>query len=158
VHGWLTTANRSWGLGPSAQATLFQRGKVSAVRVQEALRDQSFLDYQKTVLTALQDVENSLVAFSEEWEHRKALSDAVTANRKAVGLATELYREGQTDFLSVLDAQRSFYASQDAFVQSTRSTATDLIALYKALGGGWEVGAGEDGHASGADAPGQPSE
>jgi NodT family efflux transporter outer membrane factor (OMF) lipoprotein len=142
LHGWFTTANRSWTLGPSAEETLFQRGKVSAVRVQEALRDQSFLDYRKTVLGALQDVEDSLVSFSKEWEHRKALADAVAANRKAVSLATELYTEGQTDFISVLDAQRSFFTSEDAFVQSTRSTATDLIALYKALGGGWDARTG----------------
>ena len=62
----------------------------------------------------------------------------MTANRKAVDLATKLYTEGQTDFLSVLDAQRSLYASEDALVQSNRTVSTNLVALYKALGGGWE--------------------
>jgi len=106
--------------------------------VQEALRDQAFLTYQKTVLTALQEVENALIAFAKEWEHYKALHDAVVANRKAVDLSMQLYTQGQIDFLNVLDAQRSLYASEDALVQSTQNTATDLIAIYKALGGGWE--------------------
>jgi len=59
-------------------------------------------------------------------------------NRKAVDLSIQLYTAGQTDFLNVLTAQRSLYAAEDALVQSTLSTATDLIAVYKALGGGWD--------------------
>ena len=86
---------------------------------------------------AFQDVENALIAFGKEQQHRKALNDAVIANRKAVDLSLQLYTEGQTDFLNVTTAQRSLYASEDALVQSERSIATDLIALYKALGGGW---------------------
>ena len=65
--------------------------------------------------------------------------DAVTANRKAVNLSTQLYTEGQTDFLNVLSAQRSLLATEDALVQSNRTVSTNLVALYKALGGGWEV-------------------
>jgi outer membrane protein TolC len=60
------------------------------------------------------------------------------ANRKAVDLSTKLYGEGLTEFLTVLDAERSLYVAENALIQSTSSTATDLIALYKALGGGWE--------------------
>ena len=140
LQNWFSKANSSSSLGPTMQWAIFQGGSVvSNIHVQEALRDQSFLTYQKTVLTAFQDVENALIAFANEWEHRQPLTDAVTANRQAVSLATLLYTEGQTDFLSLLDAQRSLYASEDALVQSTSTTATDLIALYKALGGGWEI-------------------
>jgi len=64
---------------------------------------------------------------------------AVDANRRAVKLATQLYTEGQTNFLDVLLAQRSLLVSEDALVQSERTMATNLIALYKALGGGWEI-------------------
>jgi outer membrane protein TolC len=110
----------------------------SNIRVQKAARDQSYFSYQKTVLTAVQEVENALVAFGKEHEHRNALEDAVAANRKAVNLATQLYSQGETDFLNVLNAQRSLYTSEDALVQSTRSIATDVAALYKALGGGWQ--------------------
>jgi multidrug efflux system outer membrane protein len=132
-------ASRSSSFGPAVSWPIFQGGSIrSNIRVQEALRDQAFITYQKTVLTALQEAENALIAFDKEWEHAKALNDAVVANRKAVDLSMQLYTQGQTDFLSVLDAQRSLYASEDALVQSTRNTATDLIAIYKALGGGWE--------------------
>ena len=83
-------------------------------------------------------MENALIASAKEQEHRNALVEAVAANRKAVELATKLYSEGQTDFLNVLNAQRSLYSSEDALAQSTRTISTNLVALYKALGGGWE--------------------
>ncbi len=64
----------------------------------------------------------------------------MTANRKAVDLSMQLYTQGQIDFLNVLNAQRSLLLSEDALAQSTGDTATELVALYKALGGGWESG------------------
>ncbi len=132
-------ADRSWSFGPSVNWPIFQGGSIVAnVHVQEALRDQAYITYQKTVLAALQDVENALIAYAKEWEHHKSLNDAVVANRKAVQLATQLYTEGQTDFLNVLQSQGSLYLSETAFVQSDSSLSQDLIALYKALGGGWE--------------------
>ena len=130
-------SSRSFGVGPSVSWPVFQGGAIAAnVRVQQALRDQAYLSYQKSVLAAFQDVENALIAFAKEQQHRKALGDAVTANRKAVDLSLRLYTEGQTDFLNVVTAQRSLYATEDALVQSNSSIATDLVALYKALGGG----------------------
>ena len=139
LRTWWNEASRSVGVGPSVSWPIFQGGAiVSNVRLQGALRDQAFITYQKTVLAAFQDVENALIAFAKEQQHRRALSDAVVANRKAVDLSLQLYTEGQIDFLNVLDAQRSLYASEDALVQSEQAIATDLIALYKALGGGWE--------------------
>jgi len=141
LENWFTAASRSSSLGPSVSWPIFQGGSiVSNIRVQEALRDQAFIRYQKTVLNALQDAEDALIAFNKEWEHRKALNDAVVANRKAVDLSLQLYANGQIDFLNVLNAQRSLFASEDALVQSNRATATSLIAVYKALGGGWEDG------------------
>jgi multidrug efflux system outer membrane protein len=140
LHSWFTDPGRSSFFGPAVDWAIFQGGSLTAnVRVQQALRDQAFVTYQQTVLGALQDVENALVTFDKEWEHRQALQEAVSANRKAVDLATQLYTQGQTDFLNVLDAQRSLFASEDALVRSTGSTATDLITLYKALGGGWKT-------------------
>jgi multidrug efflux system outer membrane protein len=130
---------RSWSLGPSASWEIFNAGRVSSnIEVQKALQQQAVLTYKKTVLTAIQDVENALIAYTNEQEHHKAIIDAVTANRRAVDLSTQLYVEGQTDFLSVLVAQGSLYSSEDALVQSTRNLTTDLISLYKALGGGWD--------------------
>ena len=136
---WWTETSRSFFVGPAMTWPIFQGGAiVSNVRLQEALRDQAFITYRKTVLAAFQDVENALVAFAKEQEHHQAINEAAVANRKAVDLSLQLYTEGLTDFLNVLNAQRSLYASEDALVQSERSIAIDLIALYKALGGGWE--------------------
>ena len=139
VSTWWTRDSRSFSIGPAGTWSIFQGGAIASnVRLQEALRDQAFLTYQKTVLGAFQDVENALIAFSKEQQHRKILTEAVIANRKAVDLSLLLYSEGMSDFLNVLIAQRSLYSSEDALVQSERSIATDLIALFKALGGGWE--------------------
>ncbi len=139
LRTWWSDAGRSFSFGPSVNWLLLQGGAViSNVRLQEAIRDQAFITYQKTVLAAFQDVENALIAFKNEQEHRKALNDAVIANRKAVDLSLQLYTEGQIDFLNVLNAQRSLYASEDALVQSERNVTIDLITLYKTLGGGWE--------------------
>ena len=91
------------------------------------------------MLGALQDVENSLVAFALEQQHRQLLDQAVKANTKSVDLATQLYKQGLTDFLNVIVAEQALLSSQDALAQSNLAIATDLIALYKALGGGWET-------------------
>lgn len=139
LRDWFADPSRAFSFGPTVTWPLFQGGSiVSNIRLQHALRDESYLAYQKTVLVALQDVENALIAFAKEQEHRESLSAAVTSNNRAVNLSMQLYTQGQTDFLNVLNAQRSLYLAQDALVQSQRALATHLIALYKALGGGWQ--------------------
>ena len=140
INSWMNWTNRFWSFGPSVNWQIFNTGKtLSNIELTQALQEQSLLSYRQTVLTALQDVDNALIASAKERDHYQALSTAVAANRKAVYLATELYTHGQTDFLNVLLAQRSLYASEDALVQSTRTVSTNLVALYKALGGGWET-------------------
>jgi multidrug efflux system outer membrane protein len=131
-------SNRFWSIGPSAGWTLFNTGGIrSNIEVQKALQEQSLIAYRQTVLMALQDVENALIASAKEQEHYRALTDAVTANRRAVDLATKLYTQGQTDFLNVLQAQGALYSSENALALSARTVSTNLVALYKALGGGW---------------------
>lgn len=131
--------NRSWSIGPSVSWAVFDAGKIKAgIEVNNALQEQALITYQQTVLTSLEDVESSLVAYVRERQHRESLAEAVVANRKAVELSTQLYTMGQTDFLNVLSAQRSLLASQGALSQSDVTLATDLVAVYKALGGGWE--------------------
>jgi len=131
--------NRFWAFGPTVTWSIFDAGAIRwNIEVQNALQEQTLLTYQKTVLTALGDVETALVAYAKEQEHRMILSEAVTNNRKAVDLSLKLYTAGRTDFLNVLNAQRSLYLSEDALVQSVRNVSGNLIALYKALGGGWE--------------------
>jgi len=131
--------SRFWSLGPSPVLPLLGRGRaLSNIELQKTLEEQSILAYRQVVLTAIQEVENTLIASAKEQEHRNSLQSAVAANRKATELATQLYTQGQTDFINVLSAQQSLYSSEDALVQSTRTVTIELIALYKALGGGWD--------------------
>jgi multidrug efflux system outer membrane protein len=140
LGSWFSWGNRLWSFGPSVGWRIFDSGRIrSNIELQKALEEQSLIVYRQTVLTALQEVENVLVASEKEQEHLQALSAAVSASRKAVDLATQLYVEGQTDFLNVLQAQQSLYATEDALSQSTQTVSTNLVALYKALGGGWEA-------------------
>ncbi len=135
---WFSWVSRFWSFGPSVSWHIFDNGRIkSNIELQKAFQQEDFIVYQQTVLTALQEVENALIASSKEQEHRQSVETAVTSNQQAVALATKLYVAGETNFLNVLDAQRSLYASEDALVQSNGNVSTDLIALYKAFGGGW---------------------
>jgi NodT family efflux transporter outer membrane factor (OMF) lipoprotein len=139
LRGLLRSDNGSWSLGPSVTWPIFTAGRIAAnVEVQNAAQEQALLAYQKTVLTALQEVESALVAFALEQRHRQLLDQAVKANSRALDLATQLYTIGQNDFLSVIVAQQALLSTQDALQQSNQAIAVDLIALYNALGGGWE--------------------
>jgi NodT family efflux transporter outer membrane factor (OMF) lipoprotein len=130
----------NWSFGPSATWAIFDAGRIwSNIEVQNAIAAEAMATYRQTVLSALQEVQDVLVAYAQEQHRRVALSDAVDLNQRAVALATRRYKQGLTDFLAVLDAQRNLFASQDALVQSNRAVGTDAVALYKALGGGWEV-------------------
>jgi multidrug efflux system outer membrane protein len=133
--------NRFWSFGPSVTWPIFDAGRIwSNIEVQNSVQAQALLTYRSAVLVALQDVENQLTAYSQEQQRRAALADAVAFNQKAVTIARQRYDQGLTDFLNVLVAEQSLYGTQDALVQSNRTVGTDLVALYKALGGGWEIG------------------
>lgn len=138
LSDWLSPSARVSSYGPGFNWALFQGGSIQAnIRVQQALRDEALLNYRKTVLTALQEVEDAMVSGSNEVKRRASLVDAVAANRRAVELSTQLYTAGQTDFINVLNAQRSLYQSESELTLSNLALSTDLITLYKALGGGW---------------------
>jgi NodT family efflux transporter outer membrane factor (OMF) lipoprotein len=131
--------SKFWSFGPTVTWPVFAGGRIRwNIKLQEAVQEQTLAAYEKTVLTALKDVETALVAYAKEQERLKSLNEAVVSNRQAVDLAMKLYVAGKTDFLNVLTAQRSLFANEDALAQSTRTQATNLVALYKALGGGWE--------------------
>lgn len=134
-----TGLNRSLFAGPVVSWPIFQGGAiVSNIHAQRAIRDEAFITYQQTVLTALQEVENALIAFADEEQHNRSLSDAVAPDQKSVNLNSRLFQEGQVNLLSVLTAKSALYTDQNAVTQSKENLAADLIALYKALGGGWE--------------------
>jgi NodT family efflux transporter outer membrane factor (OMF) lipoprotein len=135
----MTLQNGAWAIGPSVSWNIFDAGRIRAnIEFQKAAAEASLLAYQSTILTALQDVENSLVAYETEQHHYKYIVISVDANRLALDISTQLYANGQTTFLDVLNAQRSLFGAQTAQVDSERTIATNLVSLYKALGGGWE--------------------
>lgn len=129
-----------WSIGPAVKWPIFDAGRIRAnIQVQDARQEQALVTYEKAVLTSLQDVENSLVAYSKEQLSRRSLAMAVEANRRAFDISSELYTKGLVDFLNVLDSQRSLYLSQDQLAQSDQRIVSNLVALFKALGGGWEL-------------------
>jgi NodT family efflux transporter outer membrane factor (OMF) lipoprotein len=139
ISGLGSIANRYWSIGPSVSWPFLDGGRIRAnIRFQEAIASEQGIAYRRTVLVALQDVETALVSFQKEQRRRAALEQAVEANKRAVELARLLYDEGKTDFLNVLTAQALLFATEDQQVQSVRTVSQDLVALYKALGGGWD--------------------
>ena len=148
LNSLFNQASTAWSLGPSLNWPLFDMGRSRAnLELKKAVQEEELLAYEQTVLGALREVENALIASTKEEEYRQTLVRAVAANRTVVDLATALYSAGENDFLAVLDAQRSLYGAEDALAQSSRTVATNLVALFKALGGGWPA---EDGEASSA--------
>jgi outer membrane protein, multidrug efflux system len=131
-------SSRFWTAGSTISWPIFDAGKIrSNIQVQNARQEQALAQYEKAVLTSLEDVENALVAYVREQMRRRALAGAVDANKQAVALANERYTKGLADFLNVLESQRALYMSEDQLVQSERAVATNLVGLYKAMGGGW---------------------
>ncbi len=133
-------SSRYFLISPAVSWPVFDAGKIRAnIDVQNARQAQAATGYEQAVLVALRDVEDALIAYSQEQVRRQSLIEAVDANKLAVRLANDQYRQGLVDFLVVLEAQRSQFAAEDALAQSERAVAGNLVALYKALGGGWEV-------------------
>jgi NodT family efflux transporter outer membrane factor (OMF) lipoprotein len=137
---WLTSGSRYWSVGPSVTWRVFDFGRIRAqIKGANARQEQALDTYEKTVLTSFEDVENALVAYANEQARYQALNDSVIANRRALEISTELYRTGNGDFLSVLDSERSLFGAEDLLVDSQRTVTENLVTLYKALGGGWEI-------------------
>lgn len=129
-----------WNFGPGLTLPLFSGGRIRGnIEVQNALQEQAFLTYESTVLTALQDVENAIVAYADAKAAHAALVRAVDANGEAAKISQELYQKGLTDFLNVLQSEGALYQVQDQLMQNEQQTLTSLVALFKALGGGWEI-------------------
>jgi multidrug efflux system outer membrane protein len=133
-------ADRYWSIGPSFTWPIFSAGRIRAtIQVQDEIQQQALLAYRQSVLGALQDVENALISYTKEGERSEALAAAVAAANDTLELSTSLYTDGKTSFLEVLVAQGALLNAEDSLAQSQRSLAAAVVALYKALGGGWEA-------------------
>jgi NodT family efflux transporter outer membrane factor (OMF) lipoprotein len=132
-------ASTAWSFGPSVDWRIFDAGRIrSNIDVYNARQQEALVNYQQKVLTSLQDVDNALTAFANEQLRHEALVKSVHASRDAFSLASRQYSGGLTGYLTQLDAQRTLSAAQDQLAQSDTAVAADLVAVYKALGGGWE--------------------
>jgi len=133
-----SAGSRSHTIGSTIAWPLFDAGAIrSNIEVQSALQEQALIGYEAAVLTALEEVENALVAYAEEQHRRESLSEATQAAQRALDLAQSQYSSGLIDFTNVLVAQRSLLSLRDELAVSEGEVTSNLIALYKALGGGW---------------------
>lgn len=129
--------NRLWTVGAGLTQPIFQGGRIaSEVERQKALRDESVAAYHATVLRALKEVEDALVAFTLEGDRIVQLEISVDRSRRALAVAEDLYTSGLTEFLEVLNAERTLYAAQETLVISRSQRAINMVILYKTLGGG----------------------
>jgi multidrug efflux system outer membrane protein len=129
-----------WGFGPRITWAALDLGHVRArIHAEDARAEAALAAYERTVLTTLEETENALVEFGREEARQHFLRESVEASELAATLARRRFEAGATDFLTVLDAERVLLEATDQLAQSETRTATALVAVYKALGGGWEI-------------------
>jgi multidrug efflux system outer membrane protein len=136
----LSVGSSFWRVGPAIRWNILNLRRIlSGIEASEAVREGSLARYERTILNALEEVENALVGLAGEKDGMAALVAAVEANRLAADLALERYKGGLESYLAVIDAQGALRASQDQLAQRRGNMALAMVALYKALGGGWRV-------------------
>ena len=125
--------------GPAITWAALDYGHVRArIKAAGAQADALLAQYQKTVLTSLEETENALVDFDRARARRQFLAESFKASQTAASLAHTQFDNGATDFLTVLEAERAMLEAQDQLAQTDTQSATALVALYKSLAGGWE--------------------
>src|SRR5262245_23115156 len=137
--------SRSIQAGPSVQWNILNYGQITNnVRVQDASFQQLLIAYQNTVLSAQRDVEDNVIAFLRGQDRAELLAQSVTSAKTALDLAVLQYREGITDFTTVLTSQNALLAQQDSLASTLGNISTSLVGIYRALGGGWEIREGQE--------------
>jgi NodT family efflux transporter outer membrane factor (OMF) lipoprotein len=141
-QGWGTAPSVSkhiWSFGPGAVWPLLDFGALDAeVDIAQLAARASLVNYRKTILNAVQQVDTSLDAYQAQETRMENLSTAMVAGQRAVDLATSRYNRGLTDFLNVVDAERQFYDLQEQYAEAQVAQGEQFVQLYKSLGGGWQ--------------------
>lgn len=138
----LAWSSRAYAAGPGFSWDIFNGGRLrSAVNQQESITRQALLQYEKTVVQAIGEVESSLVAFTLAARQRDDLAKAMAASQLAYDLSLQQYEHGVTDFLTVITVQQSLLEVEDSLRQAQGLCADTLVELYRSLGGGWTAGA-----------------
>jgi NodT family efflux transporter outer membrane factor (OMF) lipoprotein len=131
--------------GPSLRWNLFNYGRINnQVRVEDALLQQLIVNYEDTVLRAHQEVEDSMIGFLRKQQEAGFLDDSVKASQRSVDLSMLQYKEGLVDYQRVLDSQRFLTDQQDVWTATRGEVIVNLVAMYKALGGGWQIREGQN--------------
>ncbi len=133
-------ANNFYEFGPAISLPIFEGGQLTAnLALAKADQAEAAAVYRRTVLNALRDVENALAAYRTELQRNRALEGTVAAQTTALGIARTQYVHGVSTFIDVLTAENSLAEQHQALIQSTLALTTDVVNLYKALGGGWQA-------------------
>jgi len=145
IGEWFTADSLTFTGGPAITWNIFNYGQISNnVRTQDARLQQLLVNYQNVVLQAAQEVEDSTVGFVRAQEQARFLSESVTAALRSVDLAVIQYRDGAVDYTRVLNTQQSLVLQQDQSTVARGDIARNLISMYRALGGGWQLREGND--------------
>jgi NodT family efflux transporter outer membrane factor (OMF) lipoprotein len=137
-----TDDGRNHSFGPRLSWRIFDAGALRRTEhVQEAVADQAFFQYRTAVLTALEEVENALSAFAREQQRLASLKKGGQSASETLELTFSRYEAGLIDFQTVLESQKSLLSMEDQITESQGAVITDLIRLYKAIGGGWQSAA-----------------
>ncbi len=139
VSNMFDSGNSVYAAGPSFRWNIFNADRIkNNIKVQDAMTEVLLASYQQTILNAAGEVRNRLVSWQQQQERLKSIISAEVAADSALTLAQDKYKNGLADFNNVLDAQRSLLALQAQKVSCRGSISTELIGLYKAVGGGWK--------------------
>jgi NodT family efflux transporter outer membrane factor (OMF) lipoprotein len=142
--GGLGANSLFYAIGPRLWLPIFDYGRTrNRIRIEDARFQQSLVAYQDTVLRAAQEVEDGLTGYLKSRETAEFAQNAATSARRSADLAFVQYREGAVDFQRVLEAMRSLLQEENTLARTRSDIATNLISLYKALGGGWELRQGQ---------------
>jgi NodT family efflux transporter outer membrane factor (OMF) lipoprotein len=145
IGEWFTSNSLTYMGGPSVTWNIFNYGQISNnVRTQDARLQQLLVNYQNVVLQAAQEVEDSTVGFVRTQEQERYLNESVKAALRSVDLAVIQYRDGAVDYTRVLNTQQSLILQQDQATVTRGEIAQNLVGMYRALGGGWQLRAGKD--------------
>jgi NodT family efflux transporter outer membrane factor (OMF) lipoprotein len=133
-------ASTAFAVGPSISIPIFEGGRLRGVlTLRESQQREAVIFFQKTVLRAWKEVDDALTAYREAQHQRADVARSVTENQAALQAARQRYSEGAIDFLNVITTQARLLQSENDLSDSDTRIATDLVNLYRALGGGWEV-------------------
>lgn len=136
--------NKAYAFGPGLRWNIFDGNRIrNTIKIEEANTQALLANWENTVLAAAEEVQNAMVAYTQQLDRRVSLDNSVKSSRRSVELVENLYTNGLTDFQNVLDSQRTLFSQQEKLAQSEGAALQALVLLYKSSGGGWQAQAAE---------------